>query len=65
MVKALGEKGLNIVTKETTQKADEELLRIIADGAGKMPRQKNSAKKSKAIIGLHQIAREIIPGRSR
>ena len=44
MIKALGEKGLNIVTKETTQKSDEELLKIIAEGAGKMPPSKKLSK---------------------
>jgi mono/diheme cytochrome c family protein len=37
MTKALGEKGLNIVGKETKAKKDDELLKIIAEGAGKMP----------------------------
>ena len=44
MIKALGEKGLNIVSKETTQKSDEQLLKIIADGAGKMPASKKLSK---------------------
>jgi len=37
MAKVLGEKGLNIVTKETQAKKDEELLKVIVEGAGKMP----------------------------
>lgn len=37
MVKALGEKGLNIVGKETKAKKDDELLKVITDGRGKMP----------------------------
>jgi alcohol dehydrogenase (quinone), cytochrome c subunit len=37
MIKALGEKGLNIVGKETKAKKDDELLKVIAEGAGKMP----------------------------
>jgi hypothetical protein len=40
----LGEKGLNIVGKETTQKTDEALLKIIAEGAGKMPASKKLTK---------------------
>ncbi len=37
MIKALGEKGLNIVGKDTKAKKDQELLKVIAQGAGKMP----------------------------
>ncbi|MGE5219629.1 MAG: c-type cytochrome [Chloroflexota bacterium] len=37
MIKALGEKGLNIVGKDTKAKKDEELLKVITQGAGKMP----------------------------
>ena len=44
LAKTLGEKGLNIVTKETTQKSDDALLKIIAEGAGKMPASKKLDK---------------------
>ncbi len=44
MAKVLGEKGLNIVGKETTQKSDDQLLKVIVDGAGKMPAQKSLSK---------------------
>lgn len=44
VAKTLGEKGLNIVTKETTQKSDDALLKIIAEGAGKMPASKKLDK---------------------
>lgn len=37
MAKAMGEKGLNIVTKDVQAKKDEELLKVIVEGAGKMP----------------------------
>ena len=37
MTKVLGEKELNIVTKEASKKKDEELLKVITDGRGKMP----------------------------
>lgn len=37
MTKVFGEKELNIVAKETAQKKDEELLKIITEGRGKMP----------------------------
>src|SRR4030095_4134854 len=46
MAKVLGEKGLNIVGKETMQKSDEQLLKIIAEGTGKC-QLPNSAKTSK------------------
>jgi mono/diheme cytochrome c family protein len=44
LVKTLGEKGLNIVGKDTTQKSDDVLLKIIAEGAGKMPASKKLNK---------------------
>lgn len=37
MVKAMGEKGLNIATKETAEKKDDELIKVIVEGKGKMP----------------------------
>ena len=37
MTKALGEKELNIATKATSQKKDDELLKVITEGRGKMP----------------------------
>ncbi|HWP59827.1 MAG TPA: cytochrome c [Candidatus Acidoferrales bacterium] len=37
MAKAFGEKALNIATKETAQKGDDELLKVITQGRGKMP----------------------------
>ncbi len=37
MAKAMGEKGLNIVTKDAQAKKDDELLKVIVEGAGKMP----------------------------
>jgi mono/diheme cytochrome c family protein len=51
MIKAMGEKGLNIVSKETMQKSDDELLKVIADGAGKMPPSKKlSADEQKTVL---------------
>jgi len=44
MVKAMGEKGLNIATKETAEKKDDELLKVIAEGRGKMPASKGLNK---------------------
>jgi hypothetical protein len=43
MAKALGEKGLNL-PPEVAQKTDEQLLKVIAEGAGKMPAQKSLSK---------------------
>jgi mono/diheme cytochrome c family protein len=37
MIKAMGEKGLNIVTKEVQSKKDDELIKVIVEGQGKMP----------------------------
>jgi len=44
LAKTLGEKGLNIVSKETAVKSDDALLKIIAEGAGKMPASKKLTK---------------------
>ena len=40
----MGEKGLNLTAKEVTQKSDEQLLKVIAEGQGKMPAQKSLSK---------------------
>jgi mono/diheme cytochrome c family protein len=50
MAKVLGEKGLNIVGKETTQKSDAALLKIIAEGSGKMPASKLSNDEQKQAL---------------
>src|SRR4029453_15811215 len=44
MDNVLGEKGLDLTGKEATQKSDEQLLKIIAEGSGKMPAQKALSK---------------------
>ena len=47
----MGEKELNIVGKETKQKSDEVLLKVIAEGAGKMPANKKLTKdEQKAVL---------------
>ena|ERR1044071_1348243 len=52
MAKALGEKGLNITTKETADKSDEQLIKVIAEGRGKMPAQKSLSKdEQKNVVG--------------
>jgi len=59
MAKALGEKGLNLTTKEATQKSDEELLKVIAEGAGKMPAQKSLSKdeQKQALAYVRSLAK--------
>ena len=37
MAKVMGEKQLNIVSKDVQAKKDAELLKVITEGAGKMP----------------------------
>ena len=37
MAKVMGEKALNIVAKDVQAKKDDELLKVIVDGQGKMP----------------------------
>jgi cytochrome c6 len=52
MAKALGEKGLDLTSKEAKQKSDEELLKVISDGSGKMPAQKSLSKdEQKQVLG--------------
>jgi mono/diheme cytochrome c family protein len=50
LVKTLGEKELNIVGKETKQKSDEVLLKVIAEGAGKMPASKKLTKEEQKAV---------------
>jgi mono/diheme cytochrome c family protein len=51
LAKTLGEKGLNITTKETKDKSDAALLKIIAEGAGKMPPSKKlTPDEQKAVL---------------
>jgi cytochrome c6 len=57
MAKVIGEKGLNVVGKETMQKSDEQLLKIIAEGSGKMPASKLSKDEQKqALNHLRSLA---------
>lgn len=52
MAKILGEKGLNLTAKEVTQRSDDQLLKVIAEGAGKMPAQKTLSKDDqKQVLG--------------
>jgi len=52
MTKVFGEKELNIVTKEVAGKKDDELLKVIVDGKGKMPAAGKTLSKSdqKAVL---------------
>ena len=52
MAKVLGEKGLNIVGADTKKKSDDQLLKVLAEGAGKMPAQKSLSKADqKQVLG--------------
>jgi mono/diheme cytochrome c family protein len=50
MATILGEKGLNIVGKDTTKKSDEQLLKVLAEGAGKMPASKLAKAEQKQAL---------------
>ena len=51
MAKAMGEKGLNIVGKDTQGKKDDQLLKVITQGAGKMPASgKNLSKQEQTDV---------------
>jgi len=52
------EKGLNIVGAETKKKSDEQLLKLIADGAGKMPASKLTKEEQKqALVYTRTLAK--------
>jgi mono/diheme cytochrome c family protein len=55
MTKAFGEKALNIATKETAQKSDDELLRVITQGRGKMPASGKSLSKQEQKQVLEHV----------
>lgn len=52
MTKVFGEKELNIATKEVAGKKDDELIKVIAEGKGKMPASGKALSKSdqKAVV---------------
>ena len=50
MAKALGEKGLNLSTPEAKKMSDEQMAKVIADGAGKMPGSKLSKAEQKQVL---------------
>jgi mono/diheme cytochrome c family protein len=37
MIKAMGEKGLNLTTKTVKEAKDDELMKVLVEGRGKMP----------------------------
>ena len=51
MAKVMGEKALNIVGKDTQAKKDADVLKVIVEGAGKMPASgKNLSKQEQADV---------------
>lgn len=53
MAKVLGEKGLNIVGADTKKKSDDQLLKVLAEGSGKMPAQKSLSKDEQKQVLRH------------
>jgi len=51
MATILGVKDLGIVGKDTAKKTDDQLLKIIAEGSGKMPASKLSKDEQKQTLG--------------
>lgn len=51
MTAILGVKELGIVSKETAKKTDEQLSKVIAEGAGKMPASKLTKDEQKQVLG--------------
>ncbi len=52
MAKALGEKGLDLTSKDAKEKSDDQLLKVIVEGSGKMPAQKSLSKdEQKQVLG--------------
>ena len=50
MAKLLGDKGLNIVGDETKKKSDEQFMKVLAEGSGKMPASKLSKEEQKQVL---------------
>lgn len=51
MANVLGVKELGIVGKETKQKSDDQLLKVLAEGSGKMPASKYTKEEQKQVLG--------------
>lgn len=51
MAKVLGEKGLNLTAKEAKEMSEEQMLKVVSEGRGKMPAQaKLSKDEQKAVV---------------
>jgi cytochrome c oxidase cbb3-type subunit 3 len=50
MAKVLGEKGLNLTSKEVAAKSDDQLLKVLAEGQGKMPAQSKLSKDDQKAV---------------
>jgi len=50
MAKALGDKGLNLTTPEAKKMSDEQMAKVMAEGAGKMPASKLSKDEQKQAL---------------
>ena len=50
MAKIIGDKGLNITGKDVAKKSDADLLKLVAEGAGKMPASKLSKDEQKQAL---------------
>jgi mono/diheme cytochrome c family protein len=51
MATILGVKNLSVVGKDTNKKSDEQLLKVIAEGSGKMPASKLTKDEQKQALG--------------
>jgi len=51
MATVLGAKSLSVVGPDTTKKSDEQLLKVIAEGSGKMPASKLTKDEQKQALG--------------
>lgn len=51
MATVLGAKSLSIVGQDTTKKSDDQLLKVIAEGSGKMPASKLTKAEQKQALG--------------
>lgn len=49
VAKTMGEKGLNLTTKEVAEMSDEQALKVISEGAGKMPKSKLTKAEQKQV----------------
>ena len=46
----MGEKGLNLTTKEAKEMSDDQALKVISEGAGKMPKSKLTKAEQKQVL---------------